>query len=110
VPRPRRRTLINQAIVRFDLRDLADQRVDRLSMGQRQRVRLATAFLHEPELVLLDEPHTSLDDLGLGVLEDAIAQVTSRGGAVLWCSPTRAGLPIPADESYTLAGGQVARV
>jgi ABC-2 type transport system ATP-binding protein len=107
VPRARRRLLIEQAIVRFALQDLAPQRVDRLSMGQRQRVRLAMAFLHEPTVVLLDEPHTSLDDFGLGLLEDAIAQVTGRGGAVLWCSPTRAGLPIPADESYELRGGRI---
>src|SRR5579859_6616246 len=109
VPRASRRRLIEQAIVRFALRDLAPQRVDRLSMGQRQRVRLAMAFLHEPAVVLLDEPHTSLDDLELGLLEDAIAQVTGRGGAVLWCSPTRAGLPIPADESYRLEAGRVVR-
>jgi ABC-2 type transport system ATP-binding protein len=109
VPRGRRPRLIEQAVVRFALHDLAGQRVDRLSMGQRQRVRLAIAFLHEPALVLLDEPHTSLDDFGLGLLEDAIAQVTGGGGAVLWCSPTRAGLPIPADESYELRGGRVVR-
>jgi len=109
VPRERRRGLVEQATVHFALHEVAEQRVDRLSMGQRQRVRLAMAFLHEPALVLLDEPHTSLDDFGLGLLEDAIAQVTGRGGAVLWCSPSRAGLPIPADESYELADGRVRR-
>ena len=40
-------------------------------MGQRQRVRLAMAFLHRPRIVLLDEPHTSLDDDGLALLRGA---------------------------------------
>ena len=36
-----------------------------MSMGQRQRVRVTLAFLHDPQLALLDEPSTSLDDDGI---------------------------------------------
>jgi ABC-2 type transport system ATP-binding protein len=72
----------------FDLRGLAADRVDRLSMGQRQRVRVAMAFVHEPELALLDEPSTSLDDRGVGLLHAALSRMLSRGGAAIWCEPS----------------------
>ena len=54
--RGERREHVERALRRFDLEPLVDRRADRLSTGQRQRLRLTMAFLHEPTLVLLDEP------------------------------------------------------
>ena len=79
---------IEKSVTRFGLSDLANQRSDRLSMGQRQRVRLAMTFLHSPDLVLLDEPTTSLDQEGQDRIRDAVGEVVSRGGAVLCCAPS----------------------
>ena len=59
---------VEEAIDTFDLGELADRRVDRMSMGQRQRLRIAMTFLTEPEVVLLDEPLTSLDAEGAAIL------------------------------------------
>jgi ABC-2 type transport system ATP-binding protein len=108
IPRQRRRALVEAVIARFELAELRSRRVERLSMGQRQRVRLAGTFLHEPAVVLLDEPHTSLDELGLALLEDAAARVTSAGGVVLWCSPSPSPA-LAADEAYLLHDGRVVR-
>jgi ABC-2 type transport system ATP-binding protein len=107
VPPRRRKPLIQSAILRFELAELARRRVDRLSMGQRQRVRLAMTFLHEPDVVLLDEPQTSLDDPGLELLEASLSEVTARGAAVLWCSPAAHNLPLRADLRYELEDGRV---
>lgn len=79
--------LLAAAVEAFALEELLDRRVDRMSMGQRQRLRLAMAFLAEPDVVLLDEPLTSLDGEGGELLAAAIASLLARGGAVLWCSP-----------------------
>ena len=65
VPRRARGAAIERALTRFTLEPLAQSRVDRLSTGQRQRVRLAGAFLHDPSVVLLDEPAASLDEDGV---------------------------------------------
>jgi ABC-type multidrug transport system ATPase subunit len=70
----------------FALGELAHRRVDRLSTGQRQRVRLAGTFLHEPLIVFLDEPRTSLDEVGVSLLARALDRLTVRGGAALWAS------------------------
>jgi ABC-2 type transport system ATP-binding protein len=99
--------LLDRAISRFELEELASCRVDRLSMGQRQRVRLAMTLVHEPQVVLLDEPNTSLDDPGLELVEAAIFETTLRGGSVLWCSPASKSLPLPANLRYHMVDGQV---
>ena len=85
--------------------DLADRRVDRLSMGQRQRVRLGMTFLHEPTIVFLDEPQTSLDKAGVALLNAALARLVDRGGAVVLASP-EPSLPF-AGQSWILQTGEL---
>jgi ABC-2 type transport system ATP-binding protein len=107
LPRSRRRSLIDEALFRFGLEDLARRRVERLSQGQRQRVRLATAFFHDPALVLLDEPLNSLDDDGCVLLLTAVRDVVERKGAVVWCSPSRESVPLAFDGVYLLESGRL---
>ena len=91
----------------FDLEEMERSRVDRISMGQRQRVRLAMTFLHEPSVVLLDEPHTSLDDEALDLLRAALDSHRERGGTALWCAPSSAQAEIDADVSFWVDDGLV---
>ncbi|HEV3320621.1 MAG TPA: ABC transporter ATP-binding protein, partial [Solirubrobacteraceae bacterium] len=107
VPRARLRTAVEEAIAEFDLRELAERRVDRISMGQRQRLRLAMTFLPVPEIVLLDEPLTSLDGEGAALLERALQQLIAREGAVLWCSPSGEQLDIHFDARFTIEHGRL---
>lgn len=86
--RQARREGVEQAIEDFQLHDLRRRRLDRMSMGQRQRVRLSMAFLHAPDLVLLDEPANSLDEPGLELLAAAAGRTLARGGAVIYCAPS----------------------
>jgi ABC-2 type transport system ATP-binding protein len=101
------RTRVEETIDAFELGELADRRVDRMSMGQRQRLRIAMTFLAKPEIVLLDEPLTSLDAEGADVLERAIAELMARGGALLWCSPSGEHLDRHFDARWILAGGRL---
>jgi ABC-2 type transport system ATP-binding protein len=77
---------IGEVLSEFSIEEFARRRVDRLSMGQRQRVRLAATFLHKPLLVFLDEPRTSLDEAGVSLLAGALDRLVDRGGAALWVS------------------------
>jgi ABC-2 type transport system ATP-binding protein len=94
-----------RAIDDFDLRPIADDRVDRLSTGQRQRVRVAMAFLHDPHLVLLDEPGTSLDDSGVALLNSAVSRLLGRGGAAIWCEPAGSRSDFSFDRHLLLEDG-----
>ena len=95
------------AVERFQLGEFAERRVDRLSMGQRQRVRLAGLGLHRPRLVLLDEPQNSLDSAGIELLASFISEVRDEGGAALWCSPAGERALVDFDASLELAGGKL---
>jgi ABC-2 type transport system ATP-binding protein len=88
VPREQRRDRIERMIADFNLSALADHRVDRMSMGQRQRLRLALAFLHGPDILLLDEPRNSLDGEGYAGFAGALEQHARDGGMAVWCYPT----------------------
>jgi ABC-type multidrug transport system ATPase subunit len=109
IPRAEEARVIDQAIVTFGLEQLADRRVDRISMGQRQRVRLAGTFLHDPSVVLLDEPRNSLDDEGIELLVQWANGVVRRNGAVIWCSPNGEAAELDFDERYLLENGELTR-
>ncbi len=61
LPEDRRETRVRDMLERFDLLDIADSRPESLPLGQRQRLQLAVAVLHQPEVLILDEPTSGVD-------------------------------------------------
>jgi heme ABC exporter ATP-binding subunit CcmA len=103
-----RRPACERVLGAFELRSLADRRVDRLSMGQRQRVRLAGAVLHDPTVVMLDEPMTSLDEEGSALLAAEVERIRRAGGAVVLCAPSGdAAGPVDFDRRLVLREGRL---
>jgi ABC-2 type transport system ATP-binding protein len=107
VPARELEATVERAIADFDLTALAGRRIDRMSMGQRQRLRIAMTFLAGPEVVLLDEPLTSLDGDGGELLDRAIARLVDGGGAMLWCSPVGERVEQPFDAAFVLERGRL---
>jgi len=105
VPRSERPRAVEEAMRHFDLTALAKRRADRLSQGQRQRLRLALTVVHRPRVLLLDEPRNSLDDEGLAMLSAAIDDVLARQGAVIWCSPAGEAQPVDFDQRFVIEDG-----
>ena len=107
MPRRERKPAIERALQTFELEKLCGRRVDRLSMGQRQRLRLALSFVHQPSVVLLDEPSTSLDQDGRALVQQALNDLKARGGAAIVCVPT-GGEPLPVvDRVLELSEGRL---
>ena len=71
---------------RLGLADRADAKVEELSHGNQQRAQLAAALLHEPELLVLDEPFAGLDPLAVRTLAAVLRDEAARGAAVLFSS------------------------
>jgi ABC-2 type transport system ATP-binding protein len=73
-------------IERLGIGERAGDRVEELSLGNQQRVQLAAALVHEPELLVLDEPFSGLDPVGVDVLSGVLAEYAATGVPVVFSS------------------------
>jgi ABC-2 type transport system ATP-binding protein len=105
MPKADRNPAVEEALDRFGLLELAERRADRLSQGQRQRLRLALSMFHRPKVLFLDEPRNSLDAEGLGVLTARVSELLARGGSVIWCSPIGEDQPMTFDRTLLIEDG-----
>jgi ABC-2 type transport system ATP-binding protein len=78
VPRARRREAIHQVIQRCGLGDVEDRILGHLSRGYRQRVGLADALVHAPDILILDEPTASLDPVQIREVRALIRELGNR--------------------------------
>lgn len=82
-PAARLKPAIGAWLERLGLRGCEGRRVEELSKGMQQKVQFAATVLHDPELVILDEPFSGLDPVGADVLKDAILELRRRGRTIL---------------------------
>lgn len=80
---PRRSAAIQRALELSGLKDRDDEYVENLSLGWKQRLLLAKTLLHEPKVLLLDEPATGLDPLARISLREQLKRLHAEGVAIL---------------------------
>ena len=80
---PERGERIGMLLERFGLWDVRGDRVSTFSRGMRQRLGLCRVLLHEPDLLILDEPFTALDDVGSALLQSTLEELVTKHALVV---------------------------
>jgi len=80
---PERRERIGMLLERFGLWDARNRRAETFSRGMLQRLALSRALLHDPELLVLDEPFSALDEGGAALLDRELAELRLRATFVV---------------------------
>jgi ABC-2 type transport system ATP-binding protein len=68
------------------LAERSNSRIDALSLGNQQRVQLAAALVHEPDVLILDEPFSGLDPVGMDAMAGVLGERAAAGAIVLFSS------------------------
>jgi ABC-2 type transport system ATP-binding protein len=75
-------------LIQFSLYDWADHLIEAYSHGMRQRLVIASALLHDPRLIIVDEPMVGLDPAGIRMVKDLFRQLAGRGTAIFMSTHT----------------------
>ncbi len=92
----------------LEIRDFADRRTKGFSQGQRTKVALARALVHDPQNVILDEPSNGLDVMATRSLRELILKLKDTGRCVLFSSHVMQEVAALCDDIVIIADGQVA--
>jgi sodium transport system ATP-binding protein len=98
---------VEELVALFDLTDFADRLCGKLSTGQRQRVSLARALVHDPPVLILDEPTLGLDVLSGSTIHEFIRRERARGKTVLFSTHQMEEVDLLADRVGVLRRGEL---
>jgi ABC-2 type transport system ATP-binding protein len=86
IPAAGARAAASEWLERLGLAEVADRRTETLSLGNQQRAQLGAALVHDPELLVLDEPFSGLDPVGVDVLSEVLRERARAGVPVVFSS------------------------
>jgi len=69
---------------RFDLMDWKEKKVEELSRGMQQKIQFIVTVIHEPELIILDEPFAGLDPVNTKLLKDIMLEMKEKGRTIIF--------------------------
>ena len=75
---------VDAVLDRLDIRDFANQRAESLSSGQKQKVAIARAIVHDPPVLMFDEPTSNLDVLASREIREFMVEAKGRGKCVIF--------------------------
>ncbi|HET7370244.1 MAG TPA: ATP-binding cassette domain-containing protein [Gammaproteobacteria bacterium] len=99
---------IEALAVTLEISDFIDRRTEGFSHGQKMKIALARALVHDPRNVVLDEPTNGLDVLATRALRDVIRRLRDEGRCVLFSSHVMQEVAALCDEIVVIHGGRLA--
>lgn len=101
------RKRIDHWLDRFELTDKRDAKVEELSKGNQQKVQLIGTLLHDPELIILDEPQSGLDPVNMVLVRNLLRELRQEGKTILLSTHMMGEAEKMADEIILIHRGQV---
>jgi ABC-2 type transport system ATP-binding protein len=98
---------MEQVLALLDLTAAADRSIRGYSKGMVQRLGLAQALLHDPDLLILDEPMSGLDPIGRALVKDIIRSLKERGKTVFFSTHITADVEAVCDRVGVIVGGRL---
>lgn len=77
---------MTKMLAAFDLQNYMHQRMDTFSKGMRQKVLITSGLIHNPDIIILDEPLSGLDANSVIIIKDLIRQLAHEGKTIFYCS------------------------
>jgi ABC-2 type transport system ATP-binding protein len=84
VPRAQARRDAHHWLTRFRIEEYADRKAESLSKGNQQKVQYIATILHDPDVILMDEPFSGLDPVNVALLKSAFLEMRGRGKTVIF--------------------------
>jgi ABC-2 type transport system ATP-binding protein len=101
------RQKIDHWLERFELTDKRNGKVEELSKGNQQKVQLIGTLLHDPELIILDEPQSGLDPVNMVLVRNLLSDLRKEGKTILLSTHMMAEAERMADEIVLIHRGEV---
>lgn len=102
-----RQTRIEQLTERFGLADAIDRRLNEYSKGMRQKLALVRAMLHNPPVLLLDEPTSAMDPHSAKLVRDAIMGLRGDGRTIILCTHNLSEAELLSDRIAIIRRGRI---
>ncbi|MGM0525252.1 MAG: ATP-binding cassette domain-containing protein [Pseudomonadota bacterium] len=99
---------VTNVIEQLDMQSLSDRRSAGFSQGQRMKVALAQALVHDPKHLILDEPSRGLDVMSTRILRDILREQRQQGTCILFSSHVMQEVAALCDRVVVMANGKVA--
>ena len=109
VPAQERSRRIRELGEAFELTGDLTQSIGSYSHGMKQKLAIISAWLHQPELILMDEPFVGLDPKAAHILKEMMRQVCDRGGAIFFSTPVLEVAEKLCDKVAIIKGGRLIR-
>jgi ABC-2 type transport system ATP-binding protein len=101
------RAKVDMWLERFELTDKRNAKVEELSKGNQQKVQLIGTLLHDPDLIILDEPQSGLDPVNMVLVRDLLRDLRNEGKTILLSTHMMGEAEKMADEIVLIHHGQV---
>ncbi|UQS86234.1 ABC transporter ATP-binding protein (plasmid) [Nicoliella spurrieriana] len=98
---------IEQWLQQFEVKGSRKDKIKTLSKGNQQKIQLICTLIHEPQLIILDEPFSGLDPVNADLLKKAILSAKQAGAAIIFSSHNMANVEEICDDLVMLRNGQV---